>query len=355
VHSGVWVQRTTTRIDNLRTYPYLGSLENVSAHGVTFGVDTLASSARTILILPGEEKATAYRRVSSVNQYDPSCLLQSAMSAGPQRCILIEAQQVDRTRVNAERLMKPYRVAMFDLDGTLAASKSEISPAMVHMLRALLSAIDVCIISGGRFEQFDAQVLRQLGEFCDLKRLHLMPTCGTRYLRWEGGAWDEVYFEKLSSDEKNRAFEVLRSGAEKLGFWTNDTWGPALEDRGSQVTYSALGQSAPVDVKSAWDPDNSKKESLRKFAAERLPDLEVKSGGSTSIDVTRRGIDKAYGARKLMLALRLTEREILFFGDRLDPGGNDYPIKAMGIDCIEVHGWSDTISKVTKAFGDLLS
>ena len=123
---------------------------------------------------------------------------------------------------------------------------------------------------------------------------------------------------------------MLRIGAEKLGLWTNDTWGPALEDRGSQVTYSALGQGAPDDVKLAWDPDNSKKQSLRRFAAERLPDLEVKSGGSTSIDVTRRGIDKAYGATRLMLALRLTEREILFFGDRLDPDGNDYPIKAMG-------------------------
>jgi glucosamine-6-phosphate deaminase len=82
VHSGVWIERTTTRIDNLRTYPYLGSLENVSAHGATFGVDTLPSSARTILILLGEEKATAYRRVRSVNQYDPSCPLKSAMSAG---------------------------------------------------------------------------------------------------------------------------------------------------------------------------------------------------------------------------------------------------------------------------------
>lgn len=240
---------------------------------------------------------------------------------------------------------------MFDLDGTLAASKSEISPATAHMLCTLLSAIDVCIISGGRFEQFDEQVLRHLGESCDLKRLHLMPTCGTRYLRWEEGVWVEKYFEKLSSDEKNRASAVLRDGAEKLGFWTNTTWGPVLEDRGSQITYSALGQNAPADVKSAWDPDNSKKEALRKFAADRLPGLEVKSGGSTSIDVTRRGIDKAYGARKLMSALRLTEREILFFGDRLDPEGNDYPIKAMGINCIEVHGANDTVSKVTKAFG----
>jgi HAD superfamily hydrolase (TIGR01484 family) len=244
---------------------------------------------------------------------------------------------------------------MFDLDGTLAASKCAISPATAEMLCTLLSGIDVCIISGGSFEQFDAQVLRHLGKPCRLEGLHLMPTSGTRYLRWDGAAWTEMYFEKLSSGEKNRACEVLRDGAKNLGFWTNETWGPALEDRGSQITYSALGQSAPDDMKSAWDPDNSKKESLRKFAAERLPDLDVKSGGSSSIDVTHRGIDKAYGAGRLMVALHLTEREILFFGDRLDPGGNDYPIKAMGIDCIEVHGWEDTILSVTKALGELVS
>lgn len=90
---------------------------------------------------------------------------------------------------------------------------------------------------------------------------------------------------------------MLRAGAQDLGLWAEETWGPALEDRGSQVTYSALGQAAPVDAKLAWDPDNSKKEALRAYAAERLPDLEVRSGGSTSIDITKRGIDKAYGAR----------------------------------------------------------
>ncbi|TPG31869.1 HAD-IIB family hydrolase [Mycolicibacterium hodleri] len=244
---------------------------------------------------------------------------------------------------------------MFDLDGTLAPSKEAISPATARMLCALLSAIDVCIISGGGFEQFDTQVLGRLGESCDLRRLHVMPTCGTRYLRWEGGVWTEIYFERLTSDEKNRAIEVLEGGAAKLGFRRDATWGPTIEDRGSQVTYSALGQHAPADVKSAWDPDNSRKESLRQYAAERLPELEVKSGGSTSIDVTRRGIDKAYGARKLMAALGLTMGEILFFGDRLDPQGNDYPIRAMGIDCIEVHGAEDTIAKVAKVFGGLVS
>jgi len=240
---------------------------------------------------------------------------------------------------------------MFDLDGTLAPSKSDISPATAHQLCFLLSTMEVCIISGGGFEQFDAQVLQHLDDSCALERLHLMPTCGTRYLRWDGAGWSEVYFEKLSPDEKRRAFDVLQSEAEKLGIWTNDTWGPALEDRGSQVTYSALGQNAPDGAKSAWDPDNSKKAALQKVAAAELPDLAVASGGSTSIDVTRRGIDKAYGAQKLMAALHLTKREILFFGDRLQPGGNDYPVKAMGIDSVEVYGWEDTLAKVADAFG----
>ncbi|WP_264070833.1 HAD-IIB family hydrolase [Mycolicibacterium komossense] len=244
---------------------------------------------------------------------------------------------------------------MFDLDGTLAASKSEISPGIAHMLCALLSTIDVCIITGGRFEQLDVQVLQHLGNTCNRGRLHLMPTCGTRYLRWKEGGWTEVYFEKLSPDEKDRALAVLQNGAEKFGFDTAATWGPALEDRGSQVTYSALGQNAPAEAKSSWDQDNSKKEALREFAAARLPDLEVKSGGSTSIDITRHGIDKAYGARKLLAALHLAKRDMIFFGDRLDAQGNDYPVKAMGIDSIEVQGGNDTIAKVKKVFGDLVS
>lgn len=111
--------------------------------------------------------------------------------------------------VTPECLMKPYRLAMFDLDGTLAASKSGVSPSTARMLCALLAAIDVCIISGGRVEQFDAQVLRHFGNSCDLERLHLMPTCGTRYLRWQEDAGAEMYFERLSSEERNCVIDVL--------------------------------------------------------------------------------------------------------------------------------------------------
>jgi phosphomannomutase len=69
---------------------------------------------------------------------------------------------------------------------------------------------------------------------------------------------------------------------------------------------------------------------------------EDRSGGLTTIDITKLGIDKAYGMKKLMELLEVSKEDILFMGDRLAEGGNDYPVKAMGIDSLEVTRWQDT-------------
>ncbi|GAB3384994.1 HAD-IIB family hydrolase [Humibacter soli] len=237
------------------------------------------------------------------------------------------------------------RLVAFDLDDTLAASKSPLDPAMARRLIALLDVVPVCIISGGQFGQFSAQVVEHLADapHGSLERLHLMPTCGTQYFRFADGAWARVYAQDLADDEKARALAALESEARRLGYWETETWGPILEDRGSQITFSALGQSAPVSEKAAWDPTGEKKNTLRATVQELLPDLEVRSGGSTSVDITRRGIDKAYGIGKLseLTGIRLTE--MLFIGDRLDPDGNDYPVLAMGVPTRAVKGWEQTI------------
>jgi phosphomannomutase len=231
----------------------------------------------------------------------------------------------------------------FDLDDTLAVSKSRIDDRMAGLLTRLIRVTDVCIISGGRFEQFDSQVLQHLhADPSTLASLHLMPTCGTRYYRWAGDAWQLVYAEDLGEEEKRRIVAVLEQGARELGFWEDKVWGERIEDRGSQITFSALGQQAPPAEKYQWDPDGRQKQQLRAYAADRLPGLEVRVGGSTSVDVTREGIDKAYGMRKLMAQLGLAADEILFVGDRLEPGGNDYPVRAVGVRCVEVSCWQET-------------
>lgn len=247
----------------------------------------------------------------------------------------------------------------FDLDDTLAPSKSPVDPRMLQVFARLLERTTVAVISGGNFEQFEMQLVSSLEQAglneSLLERLHLMPTCGTRYERRENGAWHTVYRENLSEAERDSALAALREEAERLGLWEQETWGEILEDRGSQVTFSALGQQAPVDAKHAWDPDGTKKNALRAAVAARLPGLEVRSGGSTSVDITRAGIDKAYGMRKLADHTGIALDDMLFVGDRLDPEGNDYPVKAMGVACHAVEGWQDTAAFLEQLLGDAAS
>jgi phosphomannomutase len=246
------------------------------------------------------------------------------------------------------------RVVAFDLDDTLSVSKTKIETSMADLLAELLTKVEVCIISGGRIEQFHKQVLEHLTlDEAQRRRLHLMPTCGTRYYRWIDGAWAQVYAEDFSAAAKQRIIDALIQGAKELGYWEAQPWGDIVEDRGSQITFSALGQSAPPAAKYAWDPDGVKKRQLRAYVADRLPDLEVRGGGSTSIDVTKKGVDKAYGMRELMRRLDLGLDDILFIGDRLDEGGNDYPVKEMGIACVAVEGWQETAVYVEKLLASI--
>ena len=238
------------------------------------------------------------------------------------------------------------KVIAFDLDDTLAVTKSPISDQMGELLVKLLDNFDVCIISGGKFEQFKVQVVDRLeASPAQLRRLHLMPTCGTRYYRYDEAKaeWRQEYAEDLTAAQKKKIAEVLEAEAKKLGMWAEKPWGAIIEDRGSQVTYSALGQQAPAEEKYKWaEKFAEEKKVLRQAVAGQLLDLEVRLGGTTSVDITKIGIDKAYGMRKLMEILEISKEDILFIGDKLQEGGNDYPVKAMGVDSLEVDKWERT-------------
>ena len=213
------------------------------------------------------------------------------------------------------------KLIAFDLDGTLAESKSPLTERMALQLRRLLESHDVCVISGGAYPQFKTQLVDRLDASPEtLGRLHLMPVSGTSYYRFDPktATWGLQYEEAIEPATRNRIQAVLADEARALSLWEAHPFGDIIEDRISQVTFSALGQHAAPDVKAAWDPDDSKKLLLRDAVAAKLPGLQVKVGGSTSIDVTNAGVDKAYGIRKLMEILGLFMDDILFFGDKLE-------------------------------------
>lgn len=241
------------------------------------------------------------------------------------------------------------KLLAFDLDDTLAISKSPMSDRMATVLGKILDQFDVCIISGGRYEQFQKQVIEQ-ADFSpiQLRRLHLMPTCGTRYYRYNEVAkdWELQYAEDLTEDNKKKIIAALEAGARELGYWEESPAGDIIEDRLSQITFSALGQQAKPDDKYKWDPDGTKKAALRNHVAKALPEFEVRAGGSTSIDITKPNIDKAYGMQRLIDILDISRDDILFFGDNLQEGGNDYPVRAMGINSLDVDEWEDTAARL---------
>ncbi|MBW3568513.1 HAD-IIB family hydrolase [Candidatus Parcubacteria bacterium] len=237
------------------------------------------------------------------------------------------------------------KVIAFDLDDTLSESKSQADDRMVELLARLLEKYHVCVISGGKLEQFKKQLpFITNGAAHQLENMHLMPTCGTKYFVYDlpSSDWELVYAEDFAPEQKKKIIGAIKEALDETNLWPKKQYGELIEDRGSQVTVSAVGQEAPVDVKKAWDPDDIKKYQLRDAIAKKIPEFEVRAGGMTSIDVTKQGIDKAFGMRKLMEILDVDKSDILFFGDKLHEGGNDYPVKALGIDSVAVRNWEDT-------------
>lgn len=244
------------------------------------------------------------------------------------------------------------KLIAFDLDGTLAPSKSHFNPRMVGLFNQLLEHFQVCVISGGKYDLFRRQFLTQITtDEKLLAKLHLMPTSGTRYYRHEKGVWVQKYAEDFTPAQKAKIIKALEEGIAESGYKVDKVYGEIIEDRDSQITLSIFGQEIVAELgeegvrmKEQWDPTGKKKLKIRNIVAKKIPEFNVRAAGATSIDVTLPGVDKAYGMQKLMQATNLAKKDILFFGDKIIPGGNDYAVYEFGIDCVSVRDWQETAS-----------
>ncbi|NIJ18312.1 hypothetical protein FHS54_003315 [Sphingobium vermicomposti] len=236
---------------------------------------------------------------------------------------------------------------VFDLDGTLAESKRPLSAEMATTLARLLAVVDVAVISGGDWPQFDRQVASRLPGDAARERLWLMPTTGTKLYRYIDDAWRTIYAELFNDAEKATIRAAFDRALSEAGLADERIWGERIEDRGSQITFSGLGQDAPLEAKEGWDPDRVKRTALQKTLRATLPGLSINLGGTTSIDVTRAGVDKGYGLKRLSKESGLPLADMLFLGDAIYPGGNDYPAAEIGVDTVKVRDVTETAAVVS--------
>ena len=233
------------------------------------------------------------------------------------------------------------KLIVFDLDGTLAESKSSVDPEMSGLLHDLLGIVKVAVISGGDWPQFEKQVVSKLPHDERLRELSLLPTCGTKFYQYSG-TWKRLYEEDFTAEEREKILSSLKKAIGLAGFKIEKLWGEQVEDRGSQITFSGLGQHAPLEEKEKWDRDFAKRKKIKAILDKSIPEFSVRIGGSTSIDITKPGIDKAYGIRKLRDLLHVSLQEMIYIGDALFVGGNDYPAEKAGVESIPVKGPDET-------------
>lgn len=252
---------------------------------------------------------------------------------------------MDNLIKDIQKTPRDKKLIVFDLDGTLADSKMDMDSEMAELFINLLEKKFVAVIGGGKYELFQRQLLPKLSTAGELlKKLYLFPTTSTAFYRYDEGGWKQVYAHNLSEEEKKRIFDAFEKAFSELGYkHPEKVYGEIIEDRGTQVTFSALGQGAPLELKDKWKKDYSDmKLKIAETVQGYLPDMEVRSAGFTSIDVTHKGIDKEYGLRQIEKQLNISLGEMMFVGDALFPGGNDSAALRTGIPCFEVGGIKDT-------------
>lgn len=241
------------------------------------------------------------------------------------------------------------KVLAFDIDQTLNIAKTPIPDEIADLLIQCLDHFEICPISGQKFDQFLIQIVNRLiargASTKQLSHLHLFVAQGTQYYRYQNNSWQQIYNYPLTDEQVQKISKAIEQSARELGYWEEDKLQKGdeiIENRLSQVTFSALGQKAPTDAKYAWDPDCKKRQKIVTRCKELAPEFDYEIGGTTSINAITPGMNKVFGMTHLLEELVVNKSDILYFGDMTQPGGNDYPVVQMGIDTITVRNHEDT-------------
>lgn len=241
--------------------------------------------------------------------------------------------------------MSNFKIIVFDLDGTLAPSKSKVERSMVELLERLIEerGYKVAVISGAGYKQFYDQLLQYFVKDEEiLKNVFILPTNGATFCNYING-WNCDSAYTFTEEEKATVFDALEKMRTYFPFLHDaETFGEQVDDRGAQISFSALGQEAPFDLKKDWDPDHAKRKEMVNFLTPLLKDFSVKLGGSTTVDITRNGIDKAYGLKNLLERLKYSNTDLMYIGDELGSLGNDASVIGVAGKCVSVKDVKET-------------
>ena len=246
-------------------------------------------------------------------------------------------------------MLPDKKIIAFDMDGTLTASKTPITEGMADLIKQLIRQKKVIAVAGGSMHQMETQFLPPFlhdeGMLPFIKNLTLLPTSGSQRYEYDevAGVWKMTDKEALDPEAKGRAIKLLQEVIDnpEYGIPANPI-GKIIEDRDTQITFTPNGQQAPIDLKIKFDPDRKKREKIKAFIEPHLPEVTILINGTSSIDILPKGFNKAVGLTRYLDFVGLKKEDVIFVGDGIFPGGNDYSVYEAGFDTIPVKSPLDT-------------
>lgn len=240
------------------------------------------------------------------------------------------------------------KIVVFDLHGTLVESNEPLDEEISLLLTRLLAKTKVAVISGASWQRFETQIIKPLENSEDLNNLFLLPASGGSLFQiWGKYGWVATYQNKLKSPDIVSINNAFNESIQETGFeQPSKLWGKQIENRDCQITFSALGQNAPFDEKEQYDPSMTKRQPLVDSLRKKLPTFNVRSSGTTSIDVSYKDISKSYGIEQLIHRLHISRDDILYIGDSIFKGGNDYAAIEVGAEYFNVKDSEETKAKI---------
>ncbi len=229
-----------------------------------------------------------------------------------------------------------YKHLFFDMDMTIAPSREPILPEMFDLLSSLPQ--DIIIVSG-------QDVMKILWQSNSLRAYRLGQN-GNHAIDPEGV---ELWNTPLEPHHRDQILDHIKEVMEILDHEVNHDWTP-IEDRGAQITFSPIGNSAPVGITRVYDPDRSKRLKLIETIPFASEDLVVKIGGSTSLDYLHKDRHKGANVTKLIELAGWNKDECIYYGDGLYPGGNDEAVIGV-IETVLVDDHIDTYHKLRALTG----
>lgn len=245
--------------------------------------------------------------------------------------------------LNQNENFEEKKVMIADVDDTICESCQQISPKMAkHISKMVKEGYEWAFISGTK----SVDLIKMISSLVKVRH-HILGTTGTNYVKVEDDKHYNIYNFSFDQKQKKEIIDAFEELCQNYNIRSLTTKEDQIQDRDSQITLSAIGRHAPKELKVLYDPDGRKRllwvEYLKTILGENKYDLKI--GGTTSIDITKKGLDKEWGIRKFLEQNNWKPEQALFFGDRIHPGGNDYPATRI-VDCISVKNPQETLQKL---------